>query len=87
MPTNSWWTGTDLSIEEARRLVPHKNATTVQVAISVVAAVIWMIQNPRPRNYAFPTICRTTPSWTSPGPTWVNFISTPSDWTPLKALQ
>ena len=44
---NAWWTGSDLSIEESRRLVPHQNATTMQVAISVVAAVLWMIANPR----------------------------------------
>ena len=44
---NAWWTGSDLSIEESRRLVPHQNATTVQVAISVVAAVLWMMANPR----------------------------------------
>ncbi len=45
-PLTSWWIGSDLSIEESRRLVPHQNATTMQVAISVVAAVAWMIQNP-----------------------------------------
>ncbi|MCX5789333.1 MAG: saccharopine dehydrogenase NADP-binding domain-containing protein [Elusimicrobia bacterium] len=45
-PYNSWWTGSDLSIEESRRLVPHQNATTMQVAISVVAASLWMIENP-----------------------------------------
>ena len=43
---NAWWTGSDLSIEESRRLVPHQNATTMQVAISVVAAAMWMIENP-----------------------------------------
>ncbi len=43
---NSWWTGTHLSIEESRRLVPHQNATTMQVAIAVVAAVMWMIEHP-----------------------------------------
>ena len=46
-PYQSWWCGTDLSIEESRRLVPHQNATTMQVAISVVAACLWMIENPR----------------------------------------
>ncbi len=45
---NSWWTGSDLSIEESRRLVPHQNATTMQVAISVVAAAMWMIREPGP---------------------------------------
>ena len=42
---NSWWIGSDLTIEESRRLVPHQNATTMQVAISVVAASMWMIEN------------------------------------------
>ena len=43
---HSWWTGSRLSIEESRRLAPHQNATTMQVAIAVVAAAVWMIQNP-----------------------------------------
>ena len=43
---NSWWTGSVLSIEESRRLVPNQNATTMQVAISVVAAAMWMVENP-----------------------------------------
>ena len=80
---NSWWTGSDLSIEESRRLVPHQNATTMQVAISVVAAVMWMIENPQmgicvpddlPHDYIL-DISK---------PYLGNFISIPSDWTPLK---
>ena len=43
----SWWAGTNLSIEETRRLVPGQNATTLQVAASVLGAVFWMIRNPR----------------------------------------
>ena len=46
-PYQSWWCGTDLDIDESRRLVPHQNATTMQVAISVVAASLWMIEHPR----------------------------------------
>lgn len=29
----SWWTGSNMSIEESRRLVPGQNATTVQVIV------------------------------------------------------
>src|ERR687890_251361 len=29
---NGWWTGSQLDIKEARALVPHQNATTLQVA-------------------------------------------------------
>ncbi len=43
---NSWWCGSILSIEESRKLVPHQNATTMQVAIGVVSAAMWMIENP-----------------------------------------
>ncbi len=82
-PYNSWWTGSDLSIEESRRLIPHQNATTMQVAISVVAAVSWMIENPSmgicvpddlPHEYILDLA----------KPYLGRFISTPSDWTPLK---
>jgi homospermidine synthase len=41
-----WWTGSILDIEESRKLVPHQNATTVQVAIGVVAAILFCIKNP-----------------------------------------
>ena len=58
---NAWWTGSDLSIEESRRLVPHQNATTMQVAISVVAAVLWMMAT-RSAASACPTTCRTISS-------------------------
>jgi homospermidine synthase len=43
----SWWTGTVLTIDEARTLVPGQNATTLQVAASVVGAVLWMFRNPQ----------------------------------------
>lgn len=82
-PYKSWWIGSDLSIQESRRLVPHQNATTVQVAISVVAATRWMIENPTmgvcipddlPHDYIL-SIAK---------PYLGKIISTPSDWTPLK---
>jgi homospermidine synthase len=80
---NAWWTGSDLAIEESRRLVPHQNATTMQVAIGVVAAAMWMIENPSmgvcvpddlPHDYVL-GIAK---------PYLGKFISMPSDWTPLK---
>eukprot|EP01122_Echinamoeba_exundans_P017304 TRINITY_DN908_c0_g1_i1.p1 TRINITY_DN908_c0_g1~~TRINITY_DN908_c0_g1_i1.p1 ORF type:complete len:385 (-),score=86.92 TRINITY_DN908_c0_g1_i1:850-2004(-) len=43
---NAWWIGSVLDINESRKLVPGQNATTLQVAISVVAATAWMIENP-----------------------------------------
>ena len=46
-PLTSWWTGSVLDIHEARRLVPHQNATTLQVAAGLLGAVSWMRDNPR----------------------------------------
>src|SRR5438105_8059290 len=42
----SWWIGSLLDIHETRKLVPHQNATTLQVAASLMAATLWMIKNP-----------------------------------------
>jgi homospermidine synthase len=44
---NSWWPGSSLSIDEARSLAPGQNATTLQVAAGIVAAVLWMLENTR----------------------------------------
>lgn len=79
----AWWTGSDLSIEESRRLVPNQNATTLQVAISVVAASIWMIENPDqgvcvPDDLPHDTVLEIA------NPYLGKFISIPVDWTPLK---
>ncbi len=84
-PLTSWWTGSDLSIEESRRLVPHQNATTMQVAISVVAAVRWMIANPA-RGVLLPEDLPHDYILDVSRPYLGDFISARSDWTPLKDL-
>jgi len=43
----AYWYGSRLSIAEARRLVPHNNATSLQVTVGVLAAMIWAIENPK----------------------------------------
>jgi homospermidine synthase len=80
---NSWWIGSDLSIEESRRLVPHQNATTMQVAISVVAASMWMIENPE-RGVVVPDDMPHEYILGVSRPYLGRFISKSSDWTPLK---
>ena len=82
-PYQSWWCGSDLSIAESRRLVPHQNATTMQVAISVVAACLWMLDNPR-RGVCVPDDLPHDFVLGVSKPYLGEFISIPSDWTPLK---
>jgi len=43
---NGWWVGSRLDIHEARRHVPGHNATTLQVAASALAALIYAIKHP-----------------------------------------
>ena len=83
-PYQSWWCGSDLSIEESRRLVPHQNATTMQVAISVVAAVHVDDRESRPRRVrARRPAARLHPRHRA-SRTWASSSRSPSDWTPLK---
>ena len=42
----AYWYGSRLSIEAARALCPHNSATSLQVAASVMAGVLWAIANP-----------------------------------------
>jgi homospermidine synthase len=44
---NAYWYGSQLSVEEARKLAPHNNATSLQVCVSVLAGMVWAMENPR----------------------------------------
>jgi len=80
-PLGAWWCGSILSIEESRRLVPGQNATTMQVAISVVAAVLWMLRNPD-RGLLVPDDLPHDEILTVARPYLGELVSTPSDWRP-----
>jgi homospermidine synthase len=81
-PYRSWWTGSILPIGEARRLAPGENATTVQVALGVVSAVMWMIENPR-EGFCLPDDLPHEFVLSVAKPYLGEFRSGPSDWTPL----
>ncbi|MBI5700478.1 homospermidine synthase [Candidatus Saganbacteria bacterium] len=82
---NSWWTGSLLDIHTARKLVPGQQATTLQVAISVVAASIWMIKNPK-RGFCLPDDLDHEEILGISMPYIKPFHSKAVDWTPLKNL-
>jgi len=80
---NAWWTGTILGIDESRKLIPHQNATTIQVAIGVLSAAMWMMDNPEtgfnvPEDLPHDYILRIAKPWIG------KLHSAKSDWTPLK---
>jgi len=80
---NSWWTGSILSIEEARKLAPGQNATTLQVAAGIVSAVKYMLDNPN-KGILLPDDIPHDYILNRAKPYLGEFHSQPYDWTPLK---
>jgi len=83
---NSYWYGSQLSIEDARSLVPYNNATSLQVTVTVLAGMIWAMENPgrgimEPDDLDFERvldICR---------PYLGKVVGAYSDWTPLEGRE
>jgi homospermidine synthase len=80
---NGWWVGSQLDIAETRRLVPHQNATTLQVAASVLGALAWMLRNPNkglcvPDDLPHQEVLAVANPYLGP------CLSIQTDWTPLK---
>jgi homospermidine synthase len=42
----AFWYGSQLTIEEARRLAPYNSATSLQVAAGVLGGMVWAIEHP-----------------------------------------
>jgi homospermidine synthase len=43
---NAYWYGSQLSIDEARKLVPYNTATSLQVCVAVLSGMVWAMENP-----------------------------------------
>jgi homospermidine synthase len=43
---NAYWYGSQLSIDEARKLVPYNTATSLQVCVAALSGMIWAMENP-----------------------------------------
>ena len=83
-PLTGWWTGSLLDIHEARRLAPHQNATTLQVAAGLLGAIRWMLDNPRsgvrlPDELPHDEVLAVARPYLGP------FVSRRVDWTPLRS--
>ena len=78
----AYWYGSQLSIEQARALCPNNSATSLQVAIAVMAGALWAIRNPacdvvEPDDLPFDEVlklCR---------PYLGDVVGVYTDWTPL----
>jgi homospermidine synthase len=77
-----YWYGSQLAIDEARRIVPHNNATSLQVTAAVLAGVVWAIENPdrglvEPDEIDFARILEIAGPYLGP------VVGIYGDWTPL----
>jgi homospermidine synthase len=79
---NAYWYGSQLAIEEARQLVPHNNATSLQVTSAVLAGMIWAMENPQagliePEDMNFRRVLEVCRPYLGP------VAGAYTDWTPL----
>lgn len=80
---NGLWYGSQLSIHEARRIIPGQNATALQVCAGVISACVWAVQNPQcgyrePEHLPHRDILEIAAPYLGP------IASVRTDWTPLK---
>jgi homospermidine synthase len=78
----AWWTGSRLSIGEARSKVKDVNATALQVSAGLIAAILWALDNPR-RGLCFPEDLPHEEILRHAAPYLGKLLSVPVDWTPL----
>ncbi|MCR4377169.1 MAG: saccharopine dehydrogenase NADP-binding domain-containing protein [Rhodospirillales bacterium] len=82
----AYWYGSQLSIEEARDLVPHNNATGLQVTVSVLAGMVWAMENPQrgivePDELDYRRLLEVCTPYLGP------VVGEYTDWTPLQDRQ
>jgi len=75
------WHGSQLSIQESRKLLPGENATSVQVIASLLGGIVWAIQNPKmgynePERLPYDFVLKYADPYLGPTP----FVMT--DWKP-----
>jgi len=82
----AYWFGSHLSVDEARALAPHNNATSLQVTVAVLAGVIWAMENPQagivePDEIDFQRVLEICRPYLGP------VVGAYTDWTPLSGRE
>jgi homospermidine synthase len=78
----AYWYGSQLSVDEARALVPYNNATSLQVTAAVLAGVVWAMEHPR-RGIVEPDEMDFARCMAIMRPYLGKVVGAYSDWTPL----
>jgi homospermidine synthase len=78
----AYWYGSRLSIEQARALAPHNNATSLQVTAAVLGGLVWAMENPRAGVVEADHLDHARVLQVA-GPYLGDMVGAYSDWTPL----
>ncbi len=78
----AYWYGSRLSIEQARALAPHNNATSLQVTAAVLGGMVWAMENPRAGVVEADHLDHARVLEVA-GPYLGDMVGAYSDWTPL----
>jgi homospermidine synthase len=78
-----YWYGSRLSIDQARELAPHNNATSLQVVAGVLGGMVWALRNPdaglvEPDDLDYRTVLEIAKPYLG------DVVGVYSDWTPLQ---
>ena len=79
----AYWYGSQLTIQETRKLAPYNNAPSLQVAIAALAGMLWAMDNPKmglvePEDIDHEHVLKIGKPYLG------KVIGAYSDWTPLK---
>jgi homospermidine synthase len=85
-PGGVYWFGSRLSIAEARQLVPHNNATSLQVTAAVLAGTVWALEHPsagivEPEEMDFERVLEIARPYLG------EMVGVYGDWTPLEGRE
>jgi homospermidine synthase len=78
----AYWLGSRVKIEDARRLAPYNNATSIQVSAGVLASMVWAMEHPwshltEPDDIPFERVIELARPYLG------EIVGVYSDWTPL----
>jgi homospermidine synthase len=78
-----YWYGSRLSIQRARELAPHNNATSLQVVAGILGGMVWALRNPdaglvEPDDVDFRTVLEVATPYLG------EVVGQYGDWTPLQ---
>lgn len=78
-----YWYGSQLTIEQTRKLAPYQNATAMQVTAPLIGAMVWALENPN-RGIVEPDEINFNRVLEIATPYLGNVVGKYSDWNPIK---